>query len=120
MNPTEIASHIQEARLAATLAAFTLAVDPEAVVTDRRGSDAAARARQVSMYLMYVTSGLSLAKVAVAFGRDRSTVAHACRQIEDRRDDPDFDAWIENLQGIFERLYAMRERERAAIPEAER
>jgi chromosomal replication initiation ATPase DnaA len=41
---------------------------------------------------------MSLARVAIAFDRDRSTVAHACHIIEDRRDDPEFDAWIESLE----------------------
>lgn len=101
--------HAEEARLAAGLAAFVLSVEPSDIVAQTRGSDAAARARQVAMYLMYVTSGISLAKVALAFGRDRSTVAHACHQIEDRRDDPAFDAWIEQLQTVIERLLSLRE-----------
>jgi chromosomal replication initiation ATPase DnaA len=109
MSLTETASQQHEAKLAAALAAFTLGIDPDAIVTDRRGTDAVAWARQVSMYLMYVTSGLSLAKVAAAFGRDRSTVAHACRIIEDRREDPAFDAWVDNLQSVFERLFALRD-----------
>jgi chromosomal replication initiation ATPase DnaA len=49
------------------------------------------------MYLLYAGLGLSLARVARAFGRDRSTAAHACRQIEDLRDDEDYDIWIEQL-----------------------
>jgi hypothetical protein len=39
-----------------------------------------------------------LARVALAFERDRSTVAHACRLIEDKRDEPDFDAHIGALE----------------------
>ena len=50
------------------------------------------------MYLAHVGFGMSLARVASAFGRDRSTVAHACRQVEDKRDDPAFDAWMETLE----------------------
>jgi hypothetical protein len=36
--------------------------------------------------------------VAEAFGRDRSTAVHACRLIEDRRDDPSFDAVFDALE----------------------
>ena len=53
------------------------------------------------MYVVYVGFGISLARVAVAFDRDRSTVAYACHQIEDRRDDPDFDAWLDALENTL-------------------
>ncbi len=98
-----------EADLAINLTVFVMGLEAEDLAGCRRGSDAAARGRQLAMYLMYVTSGLSLAKVALAFGRDRSTVSHACHQIEDRRDDPDFDHWIEQLETVIERLYGLRE-----------
>jgi hypothetical protein len=35
-----------------------------------------------------------------AFGRDRTTVAHACRAIEDRRDDIWFDCRLATLELI--------------------
>jgi hypothetical protein len=40
------------------------------------------------MYLAHVAFGLSLTRVGVCFGRDRTTVRHACALIEDSRDDP--------------------------------
>ncbi len=55
-------------------------------------------ARQVAMYLAYVGFGMSLARVAAAFGRDKSTVAHACRAMEERRDDAAFDRWMDALE----------------------
>ena len=48
----------------------------------------AAFARQAAMYLAHVKLGLSLSEVGVYFGRDRTTVAHACSRMEDLRDDP--------------------------------
>ncbi len=104
----------EEALLAAALTSFVLETELAKVYAPSRGSDAAAQTRQVAMYLMYVTSGLSLAKVALAFGRDRSTVAHACHQVEDRRDDPDFDDWLEEMETIMERLFRLRARKDAA------
>ncbi|MBU2605776.1 MAG: hypothetical protein KKC43_07790 [Alphaproteobacteria bacterium] len=56
-----------------------------------------ARARHIAIYLTHVALGMSLARVARAFGRDRSTVAYACHLIEDKRDDRDFDDWLEQL-----------------------
>lgn len=57
-----------------------------------------AQARQIAMYLMHVSFGLSLSAVGRHFGRDRTTAAHACRQIEDRRDDAAFDLMIDRLE----------------------
>ncbi|MDO8423544.1 MAG: helix-turn-helix domain-containing protein [Parvibaculum sp.] len=57
-----------------------------------------AQARQIAMYLMHVSFGLSLSAVGRHFGRDRTTAAHACRQIEDRRDDAAFDVLMDRLE----------------------
>ena len=89
------------ARLAAGVASYGLAVPIEEIIDPGRGSAQAAFARQVAMYLCHVAFELSLARIARAFGRDRSTVAHACHQIEDRRDHPGFDGWIAALEGML-------------------
>jgi chromosomal replication initiation ATPase DnaA len=44
-------------------------------------------ARQMAMYLAHVAFRLSFTEVGQLFGRDRTTVAHACGVIEDLRDD---------------------------------
>jgi chromosomal replication initiator protein len=38
--------------------------------------------RQVAMYLLRAVCGLSLPRVGAAFGKDHSTVLHACRKVE--------------------------------------
>jgi chromosomal replication initiation ATPase DnaA len=38
--------------------------------------------------------GLSMSEVGRGFGRDRTTVLHACHLIEDMRDDEEFDAIV--------------------------
>ena len=53
----------------------------------RRGSPPAALARQVAMYLAHVGCGLTFTEVGQLFERDRTTVAHACSCVEDRRED---------------------------------
>jgi hypothetical protein len=63
-----------------------------------RGKAPVALARQVAMYLAHVACGLSFTEVGLVFGRDRTTVAHACRVVEDRRDDPVFDRVLELLE----------------------
>jgi chromosomal replication initiation ATPase DnaA len=69
-----------------------------------RGRSRIAFARQVAMYLAHVTFGLTLTAVGRAFGRDRTTVSHACALVEDARDDPDFDRTLELLESIAKHL----------------
>jgi len=63
-----------------------------------RRSPRAAFARQVAMYLAHVVCGLSLTEVGALFARDRTTVAHACEVVEDRRDDPQLDGRLDQLE----------------------
>lgn len=86
------------ARLASSLSGYVFGVDQTDLYAPTRGVQAVSLARQVAMYLTHVSFGLSLARVANAFVRDRSTVAHACHLIEDRRDDPAFDDMLEALE----------------------
>ncbi len=62
-----------------------------------RGRANVALARQVAMYLAHVVCGMTLTDTGRLFGRDRTTVAHACSVIEDRRDDPLFDRALDLL-----------------------
>jgi chromosomal replication initiation ATPase DnaA len=100
---------VAAAHLAACVAGFALRVPHQNIVDARRGSSDAAFARQVAMYLCHVGFEWSLARVAAAFGRDRSTVAHACHAVEDRRDDARFDSWIGGVEDL------LREAPRAAL-----
>ena len=86
------------ARLALSAAAYAFGVRPEELEAPTRRSREASLARQAAMYLAHVAFELPLSRVALAFGRDRSTAAHACHRIEDRRDDRDFDAWMDALE----------------------
>jgi chromosomal replication initiation ATPase DnaA len=89
------------ARLSADVASYALNVPAAEVLSGVRGSAEVAFARQVAIYLCHVGFEFSLARVAVAFARDRSTVAHACHAIEDRRDDAQFDLWISSLEAML-------------------
>ena len=83
-------------------------VDSILILLPTRGNATIARARQVAMYLAHVACGLSLTQVGVLFERDRTTVAHACRVTEERREDEDFDRAIELLEQAV-RLFALAE-----------
>jgi chromosomal replication initiation ATPase DnaA len=63
-----------------------------------RGSPRAAFARQVAMYLAHISLGASLTEIGSLFERDRTTVAHACALVEDRRDDPELDSKLDYLE----------------------
>ena len=89
------------AQLTASAVAFTFGLSTDDVVAPTRKSREAAFARQVAMYLMHVSFGLPLGRVALAFNRDRSTAAHACHRIEDERDDLAFDACLDQLEACL-------------------
>ena len=56
-----------------------------------RSSHSVARVRQIAMYVAHVVLGLSMTEVGRGFGRDRTTVLHACHLVEDMREDDEFD-----------------------------
>jgi chromosomal replication initiation ATPase DnaA len=83
--------------MAVAMVAGALDVTVEEVMGDARAARAVL-ARQVAMYVAAVGFGMSYGRVAAAIGRDRSTVAHACKLVEDRREDAQFDRWIDALE----------------------
>lgn len=64
-------------------------------------------ARQLAMYIAHVRLGMKLVEVGQLFGRDRTTVAHACRLIEDRRDVPEIDFMIDCIERGVEEWLAL-------------
>ncbi len=95
---------------AVVAAAFRL--PPSELRLPSRGEAPIAFARQVAMYVAHVWFALSLTEVGRRFDRDRTTVAHACRVVEDRRDDPRIDrvvAAIESAADLWSRLPDVRE-----------
>ena len=89
---------------AAVAAAFTVPVRELRASTRRRAR--VALARQTAMYLAHVAFGLSLSEVGRAFGRDRTTAAHACRRVEDRRADQELDTRLAELEHVLRRRFA--------------
>jgi len=65
-----------------------------------RTSTSISRVRQIGMYVTHVNMGLSMAEVGRGFGRDRTTVMHACHLIEDMRDDAEFDQIVRMTERI--------------------
>lgn len=59
-----------------------------------------ARVRQIGMYVAHVSLGLRMSWVGTGFGRNKSTVVHACHTVEDMRDDEDFDAIVARVERL--------------------
>lgn len=66
--------------------------------TDRRRSEC--HVRQIAMYVCHVALRIPQADVAHGFGRDRTTVRHACSAVEDRRDDAAYDDFVAAVERL--------------------
>jgi len=60
----------------------------------------ASRVRQIAMYVAHVVLRLTQGEVGRGFGRDRTTVVHACRVIEDMRDNAEFDRVVAMMERV--------------------
>lgn len=89
-----------ECRLALAIASAAFDVAPEDVGAPARRDAGAAYARHVAIYLAHIVFQLPMRVVADGFGRDRTSVRHAVRRIEDRRDDAAFDRRMERLEHV--------------------
>ena len=89
---------LQTAAFIAQAVAFSTGVGAGAIADPGRNGAAAARARQIAMYLAHTALSWPLWRVGLAFGRDRTTAGHACAVIERLRDDKLFDARLEDLE----------------------
>ncbi len=86
--------------VAQLVVAHAYGVPLDTLMATTRKSRRAAEARQVSMYLAHVVFHMSHGQIARGFGRDRTTARHACRRVEELREDPERDrlvAWLEAL-----------------------
>lgn len=59
--------------------------------------------RQIAMYLLHTIFELNMTRTAELVSRDRSTVSHACRVVEEGRDDPVLNAKISRLETFLSR-----------------
>ncbi len=69
----------------------------------------ACHVRQIAMYVCHVSLQVSLSDIGQAFGRDRTTVGHACHVVEDRRDDPAFDDFVSTVERLVSTVFGLAE-----------
>ncbi len=89
------------ARFVVRLLGMLEGVGEEELLSPTRGPESTARLRQIAMYLLHTSLSVPYGEVARAFGRDRTTVSHACRLVEDLRDDPAADSMVEKLEVLL-------------------
>jgi len=70
---------------------------------DRRRSSC--HVRQIAMYVSHVVLQISLTDIGQVFGRDRTTVSHACNVVEDRRDDVAFDDFVAAVERVITSVF---------------
>lgn len=73
-----------------------------------RSPQAVSRVRQIAMYVTHVTLHLSMRDVGQGFGRDRTTVLYACHQIEDLREDEEFDDIVARVERVVMVAFGLR------------
>lgn len=76
-------------------------VGAQLILWPTRGTAPQSNARAASMYLVHVEASYSLTDTGLLFGRDRTTVAHACMLVEDARDDESTDALMDDMADRF-------------------
>lgn len=68
---------------------------------------AVSRVRQIAMYVAHVTLRLTMRDVGLGFGRDRTTVLYACHQIEDLREEEEFDDIVARVELVMSAAFGV-------------
>ena len=69
-----------------------------AIMDSRRGRKKVSEARQLSQYLCHIGFQQSFSDIGKSFKRDRTSVSHACQQIENMRDTDNYDLATDCLE----------------------
>jgi CO dehydrogenase/acetyl-CoA synthase alpha subunit len=91
---------------ACALVARACHVPITAITSTSRNSAAASEARMLVMYLLHTVTRYNLTEIATVFDRDRTTVGHAVKTVEDSRDNLIFDWLVRRIESAFRRALA--------------
>jgi chromosomal replication initiation ATPase DnaA len=91
---------VEQCRIIELVVATAFVLGRDDLRTKTRRAPKVAFARQCAMYLAHTILGLSYRTAGAMFGRDRTTAAHACRRIEDWRDNAAADAFVAEIEDI--------------------
>ena len=78
------------------------------LMSKTRAKAKVARARQIAIYVAHTTFSVPYREAAAYFQRDRTTIAHACKTIEDQRDDQHSDKKIAQIENLVEEAAGLR------------
>ncbi|MDQ0319577.1 hypothetical protein QO002_001715 [Pararhizobium capsulatum DSM 1112] len=99
LSPVPVSVHMR-CRIVRQLTAEMVMLVSERVQLRRDRRRASCHIRQIAMYICHVVLQLSLTDIGIAFGRDRTTVGHACNVVEDRRDDKAYDEFLAAIERV--------------------
>lgn len=100
----------QRANLAQFIACQIYGVPLEEMRRPTRGRPLVARARQIAVHLARSVFSMTHRQLAAEFGRDRSTVKHACQQIERMREEnAEFDSTLRWMEALLRRAAGLEE-----------
>ncbi|MBO0140687.1 transposase [Agrobacterium sp. Ap1] len=85
-------------RIVSQITAETISLLSDRVMVRNERRRPSCHVRQISMYVCHVALRMSFSDIGAAFGRDRTTVGHACHVVEDRRDDLAFDEFVSAIE----------------------
>lgn len=101
MDKPNAAKHRQIAELVSAAVGIEFNLSTTDILSASRGVTHRSFVRQIAMYLTHIIFRLNQTETGRAFARDRSTVAHGLRVIEDARDDPMIEAHIDRLEHVL-------------------
>lgn len=99
--PPPAAEDVAHARGVICVMAGICRVDASDIQAETRLSPQIAFARQMVYYCLSIQNDWNATRVGRAIARDRTTVEHGRIVIENMRDDPDFDHWLERACDIL-------------------
>jgi hypothetical protein len=96
-------------RIVCQITAELLSLLGDRVIVRRERRRPSCHVRQIAMYVCHVALRMSFRDIGKAFGRDRTTVGHACHVVEDRRDDAAFDEFVSAIERLATAVFASSE-----------
>lgn len=97
-------------RMASRLIAAIADMEPALFTSPKKGAPAVVQARHLLVYLLHTEGQFQQATIADALHRHHSTVKNSIEVISGLREDPAFDAALEQLGAMFRTLQEARAR----------
>jgi chromosomal replication initiation ATPase DnaA len=90
----------------ATIATEMMSLTAEEPQRGRNRRFLMSHVQQIAMYVCHVVLQMTMSEVGRGFGRDRSTVGHACARVEDRRDEAGFDRLVAAIETVTSGVFS--------------